>query len=116
MKNPLADGVTLDRRPLPTTDADGLMLDPDQEVGLVLEVFNGYELYDDVTTYASIIVEVQPTENEDTPYYDDWLHECIFDRVTGVGRPDGDSHYEVTILETTRPDILPVGKTWSWGG
>jgi hypothetical protein len=95
---------------------------PDGHVRLVLEIENTYELYDDVTTYADVVVPIPPAEDEEgaadglemcqeTPR-ETWSREHIYE-LTGVGHTDGDSWYDVTVLWSS--DAALVGSTFDWG-
>lgn len=99
-------GVSLECGKLPTDVPDG-------RVALVLEIENTYERYADVTTYASVVVPAPPAD-EDSDAYDTWRWDHII-QLTGVGHPDGDSWYDITVLESSAPEVIPVGKTWDWG-
>jgi hypothetical protein len=107
----LTSGVTLDRQPLPSVVPEG-------HIGLVLQIENTYELYDDVTTYASVSVPSPPSnEGEDDASVQartDWSWDHI-DPLTGVGHTDGDSWYNVTVLESSDPTVIPVDTTWDFG-
>lgn len=102
----LSDGVTLDRQPLPTDVPEG-------HIGLVIEVENTYEFHEDVTTYASVVVPIPPAEGTDA--YEEWKFNQLIDRVIGVGYTDGDSWYDLMVLESSAPDIIPVDTTYDWG-
>jgi hypothetical protein len=45
---------------------------------------------------------------------DAWLQEHLFG-MTGTGRTKGDATYDLTVTESSRPDLVPVGYTYAWG-
>jgi hypothetical protein len=82
-------------------------------VTLTLRIENRYELYPTEITTPTVTVPAPP-EDEDSDAYDEWTWEHIHD-TTGVGHEDGDSWYDVEVTESSRPDLIPVGKTWDFG-
>lgn len=99
--------MTLAQGTLPSEPA------PEGHLHLVVQIDNTYEYYDAVTTYAVTTVPAPPAEGTDA--YEDWTYECIHDPLTGVGHSDGDSWYDVTVLESSAPEVIPVEKTWDFG-
>ncbi len=84
---------------------------PTMTVSLLVK--NTYELYDDVTVYQSNAVIPIPPDSETEPdRYDEWkyLHIYCF---TGVGHEDGDSWYDVTILDCSIPEL--IGQEFDFG-
>lgn len=48
------------------------------------------------------------------PDWGEWDQDHIMP-LTGTGRTDGDSWYDVTVTSSDRPDILPIGQTFDFG-
>lgn len=86
---------------------------PPGQVAFIIAIENTYELYDEVTTYARVVAPVPPAD-EESDAYDTWLHTHVI-ALTGVGHTDGDSWYDIEVLCTSDPEVIPVGKTWDWG-
>lgn len=82
-------------------------------IAVVLEIENHYELYDTVLTTVSTVIDEPPLDKE-SDEYEEWEQECIFEH-TGTGHTDGDSSYFVTVKESSRPDLLPVGTEFEFG-
>lgn len=104
----LPDGVTLERPAVP------VVAPPEGHLYLVLKIENTYENYDDVTTYAVATVPAPPAE-DDEDEYDEWKMTHIIDPYTGVGHTDGDSWYDVDVVESSAPDLIPVGTKYDFG-
>lgn len=76
-----------------------------------LHIENHYELYDSVTTSREATVPL-PVPEEGTEERNDWEYEHIYPE-TGAGRSDGDSWYDVKIVESTVPEL--VGLEFEFG-
>lgn len=98
----LAPGVST-KGPLPSFPVEG-------KVVLSVQIDNCYELYDSVTTYAVVVAPLDEADDLEQLYADH------VEGLTGVGYTDGNSYYEVKVLESSHPDLIPVGHTWSMGG
>ncbi|GAB1646797.1 hypothetical protein [Krasilnikovia sp. MM14-A1259] len=79
---------------------------------VTMTVEHAYELYDEVTAYVVDAVIAKPPADEASDAYTDW-HQDLMDKFTGVGRPLGDSWYDLTITDSTDPDL--IGRTFDWG-
>jgi hypothetical protein len=99
------------REPVRLDSTGELYAGPTVTISLLIE--NTYELYDDVTVYQSNAVIPAPPDPETEPdLYDEWkyLHIYCF---TGVGHEDGDSWYDVTVLDCSDPEL--VGQEFDFG-
>lgn len=76
-----------------------------------LHIDNAYELYEDVVTTPTVVVPL-PIPVEGSDERDEWEQEHIFS-ATGAGHEDGDSWYDVEIVESTVPEL--VGMTFEFG-
>jgi hypothetical protein len=79
-----------------------------------VEVVNSYELFDEVTVIREEWVPAPPAD-EESPEYEAWEYQWIFDLLTGTGRSEGESWYDVTVLESSRPDLIAVGAEFVFG-
>jgi hypothetical protein len=77
-----------------------------------LEIVNTYELYPTVTTYVTDVEVPDPPNESDANAWDNWVYEQIHDR-TGVGHPEGDSWYDVTVTACSDPSW--VGREFDFG-
>lgn len=81
-------------------------------------VENTYELYDDVITYPEADVPEPPEPLSNlavvSEAVSEWLYEHLF-ALTGVGHEDGLSWYDVTIVESSNPGLIPVGYVAQFG-
>lgn len=88
-------------------------------IHLKLRVVNTYELYNTVTTYPEADVPPPPDpDREGAERYDDEQREWEYDHIqplTGTGRTDGASWYDVDVLESSRPDLIPPGTSYAFG-
>lgn len=82
-------------------------------ITLSMTVEHEYELYGPVTAYVVDAVVPAPPADEDSDEYDEWRQAYIIDAFTGVGRPDGDSWYDLTVTACSDPEL--VGHTFDWG-
>lgn len=80
-----------------------------ETIHVKLRVINAYELYPTEITYPEADVPAPP-RGDAAGWEWDWLHP-----LTGVGHSDGDSFYDVEVLESSCPDLLPVGYTCDFG-
>lgn len=81
-------------------------------VTVTLAIENTYSLYPTQWTHPTVTVPAPPAK--DTPEYDEWAWEQIYDH-TGVGHTDGDSWYDVEVTASSHPDLLPVGAKFAFG-
>ena len=82
-------------------------------ITLKLKIENTYELYDDVTTFPTVTCPPPPADR-DSEAYDEWKQQHI-GGVCGVGNERGDAWYDVTVLESSHPDLVPVGTEYEFG-
>lgn len=88
-------------------------------VTLTARVENSYpETGDDIVTRPQATLPVPPVPltpgQQITPELDAWLHRHLFG-MTGTGRTRGKAYYGLTVTASSRPDLVPVGFTHSWG-
>lgn len=90
-----------------------LTLDPFEPVDVRLEIENVYS-DETIKTHVETTIPAPPLPPLAYAYEaDDWEQDHIFAH-TGTGR-DGDAAYFVTVAESSRPDLLPVGTTYEFG-
>lgn len=82
------------------------------EITIKLEIENRYELYETQMTYPEATIPAPPTLDETAWEYREWADEHIFD-LTGVGHEDGDSWYDVKVLDSSEPAL--IGRTFEFG-
>lgn len=83
-------------------------------ISLELEIENNtYKDGNTVTTHARTTVPA-PWGKEDSDERSAWEQEYIFP-LTGTGRDEGDSWYDVEVTGSDRPDLIPVGTTYEFG-
>ncbi|MCZ7478900.1 hypothetical protein [Micromonospora sp. WMMC273] len=95
-------------------EVDGVWraLPPEAYVTVSMEIDNTYERYPNVRTRVEQVQIPQPPEDDDSDEYHEWAHvyvQCF----TGVGHTDGNSWYDVTIVDSDRPEL--VGRTFEFG-
>lgn len=81
---------------------------PQGYVALSLEIMNTYELHEDVTTW--VVAVVPKPDPDDTGW--DWDH---IQPLTGAGHTDGDAWYDVTVLDSSDPDLILIGTEYEFG-
>lgn len=97
------------------------MTTPDADlITLTLEIENSYELYDDFITVVNVQVPPPPASGtyEGDAARDTWEYDHIFDQTgsrDGVDRTRGDSWYDVTVVASSHPHLIPVGTMWDFG-
>lgn len=84
----------------------------DTTVRISVTIDNRYELSDPVVTTQ--ITDIPPPPINDDAALDDWEQEHIFP-LTGAGFEEGDSFYEVTVTESSNPQLIPVGTIYEFG-
>lgn len=77
-----------------------------------LEIDNVYP-DETITTHWAGAIEAPWSDDEDSDDYQDWQNEIVFEK-TGTGRTEGDAGYFVEVIQSSRPDLIPVGKKWEW--
>jgi hypothetical protein len=82
-------------------------------ITLDLKVENNYaDGYEETRNLSVQVTEPGPTDD-----VDDWGQDTLFEFTgTNTGRENVDALYTVTILSSDRADLVPVGKTFEWGG
>lgn len=87
-------------------------------IHIKVRVENAYELYDDVTVVREADVPPPPAplsnEAETTEEVSGWKYEHLF-ALTGVGHSDGHSWYDLEVLESSDPGLIPVGYEAQFG-
>ncbi len=98
---------------------DGVV-QPRELVTLSLHIENHYELYGLIVTTPTVTVPAPPvrdastSEEEHAEELSEWEWEHI-NAATGAGRTRGDASYFVTVKESSRPDLIPVGQEYEFG-
>lgn len=94
---------------------------PEGFIALVLEIENTYDDDAEITTWCTVIIPAPPVpltqpDAREHPDYggEGWEYAHIFGR-TGTGRPDGDAWYDVEVLASSAPDVVPVGTMFDFG-
>jgi hypothetical protein len=86
-----------------------------QTIHLKLRVVNTYALHDTVVTYPEADVPSTPADTgQDGDGWREWAWQHIHP-LTGTGRTDGASWYDVDVLESSRPDLIPPGTSYAFG-
>lgn len=80
-------------------------------VTVSLTIDNRYELYPDEETYEIVTVPAPPADHTGDEFAE-WKDEHIRP-LCGVGHPDGESWYDVTITDSSDPAL--IGLTFDWG-
>jgi hypothetical protein len=86
---------------------------PRELITLDLHIENHYELYDMVVTTPTITVPVPP-DQADAEAFDDWEQSYI-EAATGTGRCRGNASYFVTVIASTRPELIAPGREFEFG-
>lgn len=110
--------------PIPTvpelTVEEHLDLMVNKQIRVLARVENYYiDHGDEIVTYPDVTLPEPPGrvpqgEEEITPEMDEWLQVHLFG-MTGTGRTKGDATYDLEVIFSSRPDLLPVGYTHEWG-
>lgn len=80
-------------------------------IDVVLEIDNCYTEHGTVQTTVQTQIEEPPTDT-DSDEYQDWEQDEIFQH-TGAGL-SGDAGYFVTVIASSRADLIPVGTTYEF--
>lgn len=94
-------------------EGDERAIDPrdlamDDLIAISYDIENIYEDGTRITTHVQTHVPVPPIRDE-SGAYDDWEDYHVFEH-TGADYPEGgDASYFVTVTQSSRPDLIPVG-------
>ena len=80
-------------------------------IALKLEIDNVYE-DEKIRTFVETQVPEPPLDRDSTEY-EEWEQDYIFS-TTGTGRTEGDAGYFVTVTDSSRPDLIPVGTEYEY--
>lgn len=87
---------------------------PNETMVISADITNRYEGGDVVHTTARDVTIPIPPSKSDEGAYADWETDHIFE-LTGTGREQGDSWYDVVITASSRPDLIAVGDEFEFG-
>jgi hypothetical protein len=80
-----------------------------------LTIENTYEDGDEVVVLKDEEIEDPPTPVDmESDAWSEWADDQIYP-LTGTGRTEGDSWYNVTVTASSDPNLVPVGTTFEWG-